>query len=150
MNDLIFASKDENLILQTREELEKHFQFTNLGKIIQYLRIQIDQHKDDFFTLNQSQYIEKILVNWFSGSKTIEDPVGYRIHENQNITVNTRSDIAASVAILSQHNVGATATDWNEAKRVTRYLKGTKDLKLGDIDNEDRDSLIGHVDVDWP
>lgn len=39
------------------------------------------------------------------------------------LVTNTRPDIAASVSILSKH-------DMLEVKRVIRYLKGTRDLKL--------------------
>ena len=61
VDDLLIASKDEDLILQTGQNLRKHFQLTSLGKNKNYLGIQIEQGEDDFFTLNQSHYIEKVL-----------------------------------------------------------------------------------------
>ena len=65
------------------------------------------------------------------------------------LAVNTRPDIAASVAILSQHNKEPTTVDWNEVKRVARYLKGTKhyELRLGQKDMSK--DLIGFADADW-
>ena len=67
------------------------------------------------------------------------------------IAVNTRPDIAASMSILSQHTVGPTKTDWNEAKGVAKYLKGTKEskLKLGNTQSEHAARLIGFADADW-
>ena len=52
----------------------------------------------------------------------MEDNNSYRklIGKLLYISVNTRPDISASVSILSQHNIGATETDWNEAKRIAR------------------------------
>ena len=52
VDDLLIASKDEDLIFQTGQNLGKHFQLTSLGKIKNYLRIQIEQDEDDFFSLN--------------------------------------------------------------------------------------------------
>ncbi|KMQ82630.1 integrase core domain protein [Lasius niger] len=42
------------------------------------------------------------------------------------VATHTRPDIAASTSILSQMIEKPTARNWNEAKRVIRYLKGTK------------------------
>ncbi|CAK9797029.1 Copia protein [Anthophora quadrimaculata] len=65
------------------------------------------------------------------------------------LAVNTRPDISASVAILSQHNQEPTTADWTEAKRVVRYLKSTihYELRLGQRDA--KKGLIGFADADW-
>ena len=65
------------------------------------------------------------------------------------LAVNSRPDIAASVTILSQYNKSPTKADWNEAKRIVRYLKGTIDyeLRLGKKNGDPR--LIGYADADW-
>lgn len=44
--------------------------------------------------------------------------------------VQTRPDIATSISILSQHVSKPHQDDWNELKRVLRYLKGTINLSL--------------------
>lgn len=64
------------------------------------------------------------------------------------VSVNTRPDIAASISILAQRTSNHTQEDWNELKRVVRYLKGTIHLKLhlGDGSNE---SLTGYADANW-
>lgn len=46
------------------------------------------------------------------------------------LSINTRPDIAASVALLAQKISKPTQYDWTELKRVVRYLKGTWNLKL--------------------
>ena len=46
------------------------------------------------------------------------------------LAVNSRPDIAASVTILRQYNRSPTKSDWNEAKRIAWYLKGTADYEL--------------------
>ena len=62
---------------------------------------------------------------------------------------NTRPDIAASIAILSQHNTEPTTVDWNEVKRVARYLKRTKRFELCLGQQDMPEGLIGFADADW-
>lgn len=64
------------------------------------------------------------------------------------LAVNTRPDISASVTILSQSNKQPTSVDWNEVKRVARYLKGTKDYELI-LGGNGPEELIGYADADW-
>ncbi|XP_058456542.1 uncharacterized protein LOC131433938 [Malaya genurostris] len=63
------------------------------------------------------------------------------------IAVCARPDIAASVSILGRSVCAPTNADWVAAKRVVRYLKGTKDwqLRYGDPDGK----LVGYSDADW-
>lgn len=65
------------------------------------------------------------------------------------ISVNTRPDISASVSILAQKVFQPNKEDWNEAKHILKYLKGTlKDsLSLGNVKSEN--VLIGHADANW-
>ncbi|XP_055591117.1 uncharacterized protein LOC129743169 [Uranotaenia lowii] len=65
------------------------------------------------------------------------------------LSVNTRPDISASVSILSRHTSCPTQGDWNEVKRVIRYLKGTSHYRLRLSRAEDRTGLIGYADSDW-
>lgn len=53
------------------------------------------------------------------------------------ISVNTRPDILASISILTQKVNHPLQEDWNELKRVLKYLKGTSHLKLALGNNED-------------
>jgi hypothetical protein len=46
------------------------------------------------------------------------------------LTTNTRPDIAATVSILSQRVSNPSDVDLKEVKRIIRYLKGTRNLKL--------------------
>ncbi|XP_055527938.1 uncharacterized protein LOC129720475 [Wyeomyia smithii] len=64
------------------------------------------------------------------------------------IAVNTRPDIAISTSILGRRVTKPPSADWNEAKRVLRYLKGTADhvLHLGGAGNL---QLECFVDADW-
>jgi hypothetical protein len=62
------------------------------------------------------------------------------------LSVMTRPDITYAVSTLSQHLENASITHLEFARRVIRYLKGTKDLRLilGGTP-----SICGYSDADW-
>lgn len=59
----------------------------------------------------------------------------------------TRPDIAHAVSALGQFSNSPTLEHWIAAKRVLRYLQGTKNLKL--MFKKDQKGLEGFVDADW-
>lgn len=66
------------------------------------------------------------------------------------ISVNTRPDISASISILAQKVQQPRQEDWNELKRVLKYLKGTSTLKLElSGDSGGHELLYGYADADW-
>lgn len=65
-----------------------------------------------------------------------------------NVAVNARPDIAASVSILGRCVSRPTERDWKAAKRVLRYLKGTKQHKL-EFGPGNGWNLVGYSDADW-
>lgn len=66
------------------------------------------------------------------------------------ISINSRPDIAASVSFLARRVSKPTKDDWNELKRLVKYLKGTVyfKLKLSCIENEN-EIFNGYADADW-
>jgi hypothetical protein len=67
------------------------------------------------------------------------------------LSTNSRPDIAASVSILSQKVQNPRNVDLNEAKRVVRYLKETKNLKLCLSSGGERlkENLFAYSDANW-
>lgn len=66
------------------------------------------------------------------------------------IAVNSRPDISASISILARRVSNPTQYDWNEVKRVIRFLKGTKEIKLKLSSIETNDEIcFGYADADW-
>jgi hypothetical protein len=61
--------------------------------------------------------------------------------------VATRPDIAFAVSLLSQFLENPSMIHWNAAKRVLRYLKGTKDKKL--VLGKGCGDITGYCDADW-
>ncbi|XP_075162979.1 uncharacterized protein LOC142235602 [Haematobia irritans] len=60
---------------------------------------------------------------------------------------NTRPDITVATSILSRKVSCPTKSDWNEVKRLLRYLTGSKNLKL--CLNCSNFNLVGFADADF-
>ena len=61
-----------------------------------------------------------------------------------------RSDISYIVGVLSRYLKEPKEVHYKAAKRVLRYLKGTKDLGIRyEAGNNDNGELLGYCDADW-
>lgn len=171
VDDFLVAAKSEKVVNQVGDLLSKQFHLVDLGLLKKYLGVEVSINKEGFYCISQKQYIEAILHKFnLQDAKESKIPLdtGYYKTRAQStampqsekyqqligallyLAVNTRPDITASVNILSQHNKQPTQADWNEVKRVCRYLKGTKDyqLILGN-QQESTSELEGYADADW-
>lgn len=63
------------------------------------------------------------------------------------LAISTPPDISFAVSFLSQFNSCYNQTHWKAAKRVLRYLKGTRDYRL--MYRKTKRDLHGFVDADW-
>lgn len=169
VDDILIAAKTNEKIGEIAKSLKNRFPITDLGALHHYLGVQVERNEGIYY-IHQSNYIEKVAssvgLDNARSSKIPLDP-GYmkarRDHEPMEkmeqyqqligallyIATISRPDISASVTILSQFNKNPTQSDWTEAKRIVRYLMGTKDLKLklgGEFNNE---SIEGYADADW-
>lgn len=153
------------------KRLSNYFELTDLGDISYYLGIEVKMDKDGIYSISQTGYIEKLLKTYrMEEAKESKIPldIGYRKMKDESnkvekkkyqsligaliyVATNTRIDIVASVSILSRKINCPTESDWTEAKRIIRYLKGTKDLKLilGSKKEEEKNILVGYSDADW-
>ena len=65
------------------------------------------------------------------------------------VAIGTRPDISYAVGLLSSYNANPRTRHLTAAKRVLRYLKKTKDLKLVYTGTTGKHDLHGFVDSDW-
>lgn len=168
VDDLLIADKDANKIQNTADGLAAQFKLTRLGELKSYLGINIERDVNGIFYMDQVQYFQKIINKFgLQDAKISKTPLdtGYikiardgkaMDHANKfqkligallYVATHTRPDIAASVSILSQRVKQPTETDWNEAKKIVRYLKGTKELKLKLTSTTN--GLKVYADADW-
>lgn len=171
VDDIAVAAKTKENIQTVKMILESHFNIQDLGEIKQYLGIEVERDNDGIFHLNQTQYINKVVNNFglsmakassipvrveYGKGKTVEDILITNAEYQRllgsllYISVNTRPDIAAGVSMLTQKVSQPNQEDWNELKRVLKYLKGTANLKLALCKkNYGGDLLYGYSDASW-
>ena len=65
------------------------------------------------------------------------------------VSNNSRPDISAAVSILSRKITNPNQSDWTEVKRMIKYLKGTKNLKLYLFNPKKLSTFSGYSDADW-
>lgn len=169
VDDLIIASKYDKLLLECEKVLNAKFKIKNLGNIQNYLGLQINRNRNGSFSINQTAYILKTISDFGLGEAKISDipiSVSYEkgadselLIDNEKyrqligcllyISVNTRPDISASVSILAQKVSSPNQEDWNELKRILKYLKGTANLSLLLGRSDSQSELIGYADANW-
>jgi hypothetical protein len=168
VDDLLIADENDYEIEKTAYGLEKEFDLTRLGELKSYFGINIQRDSNGVFYMDQAQYIQKTIDRFGLKDAKISATLldtgylkiardGKPMHNGEKfqkligavlyVATHTRPDIAASVSILSQKIKQPTETDWNEAKRIVRYLKGTKEFKLKLTSNTE--GLEVYTDADW-
>ena len=168
VDDILIAGNNENDIKRMMKNVGKSFEITNLGGVKHYLGIDIERDRSGRFMISQPSYIDSIVeVAGLNNAKTSKFPMdtgyykqlGTPIANNDEyrkligmllyLTINTRPDIAACVATLSRKVENPRDNDLNEVKRVIKYLKGTRNLKLILNQPQGSDDIIVYSDANW-
>lgn len=168
VDDLLVACKEEDEIQAIYMALREAFEATNLGPVRQFLGLEV-QRSEGYYSIRLASYIETLLNKFemadCNPSKTPMEAGYLSVDEESDqlvditryrslvggllyVAVNARPDIAVSVAILGRSVSRPTERDWKAAKRVVRYLKGTKQFKL-EFRPGDGWDLVGYSDADW-
>uniref|UniRef100_A0A2N9I4A8 Retrovirus-related Pol polyprotein from transposon TNT 1-94 n=1 Tax=Fagus sylvatica TaxID=28930 RepID=A0A2N9I4A8_FAGSY len=176
VDDILLATNDKGLLHEVKQFLSKNFDMKDMGEASYVIGIKI--HRDRFqgiLGLSQETYINKVLerfrMNDYSPSVA---PIvkGDRFNLNQcpkndlereqmkNIPyasavgslmyaqVCTRPDIAFAVGMLGRYQSDPGLDHWRAAKKVMRYLQGTKDYMLM-YRRTDNLEVIGYSDSDF-
>eukprot|EP00257_Ricinus_communis_P019408 XP_015578394.2 uncharacterized protein LOC107261729 [Ricinus communis] len=147
--------------------MKEVFEMTDLGEMIFFLGMQVQQKQNKIF-VSQQKYAKEVLNKFnmeackltatpmnqkgkFSkenGAKKVDDKlykslIGYLMY----LTA-TRPDIMHAVSLLSRYMNCANEIHLQVAKRILRYVKGTVDygIKFSQVENF---SLHGYSDSDW-
>ena len=174
VDDLILAGNSVALINWLKGELCKNFQMKDLGDVHWILGMEVIRDRERrTLTLNQTKYIETILnrfemqdcksistpldTNVSLAPSTEDGPNGSEVLSKvpyQSVVgslmyamVATRPDIAFAVGSLSRYLQSPKWKHWVGAKRVLRYLQGSKGmgLKFGKGD----EIVKGYCDADY-
>lgn len=171
VDDLTLYGPPEQLMETTVNALKKEFQVTDMGDLNWLLGIQIEILSDSI-RLSQTAYIDKILERFQMSdshptalpidpnTRLIKEdkplgPAEHRIYQSIIGSINylvtcTRPDLAYPVSYLSQFLASPSPTHMTAAKRLLKYVKGTRDLGLiFPFSNGSALTLEGYSDSDF-
>ncbi|KAJ9679813.1 hypothetical protein PVL29_021660 [Vitis rotundifolia] len=158
VDDILLASNDSDLLIETKHMLSTHFNMKDLGEASYVLGIKILRDRaNGVLKLSQRTYIEKILKRFnmhncsstkapivkgdkFSKAQCPQNddereemrtiPYSSVVGSLMYAQVCTRPDIAFVVGVLGRYLSNPGSQHWKAAKKVLRYLQGTKDFML--------------------
>ena len=174
VDDCILTGDSPELISQYKSKLNDCYALTDLGPIHWLLGIKITRDRSAHtISLSQTSYIDSIVSRFgLSNAKSYSTPMVPGIIHSRNecpsdpaevsrmkktpyrevigslmyASVATRPDITYAVSALSRFLDNPGDIHWEAAKRVLRYLSGTRDFTL--TYGEERHDLIGYTDAD--
>ena len=175
VDDILLASNATSWMQDIVEHLETKFKLELNGPLSFLLKIEIKRNvAKQILTLSQRKYIEEMLDEfgltdcngkWIPAptgqvlpidmnSQVINDPsLSYRqlIGKLRYLVHATRPDIGHAVRHLSQFLDKYTATHWELAKHVLKYLKTTANFGLvyDGRDSGDRVEVVAYCDADF-
>jgi hypothetical protein len=164
------------LLHETKQFLTQNFEMKDLGEASYVIGIEIHRDRNQIILkLSQKAYIEKVLERFrmkncsssvapiIKGDKFNKDQCPQNALEQEqmkNISyasivgsllyaqVCTRPDIAITVGMLGRYQSNPKMEHWKAAKRVLRYLQGTKDYGLT-YRYTDHLEVVGYLDSDF-
>lgn len=172
VDDMLLFSNNKEKAENIKQNLIKKFHIKDLGKVHHFIGWRITQSEDrSKIYIDQTAYIEKILHRFnMTDCKSVSSPcdpsnkllatqedecilkdVPYQeaIGSLLYLSYGTRPDICFAVNKLSSFNKKPEIQHWIAVKRIIRFLKGTKDLRISYIENKDEKQIYGFSDSDW-
>ena len=157
-----------------KAEIRKAFGIKDLGPVTSFLGVQFERNLSTReLWLHQSMYIDTLLADYgmtdcnsvatpldphhpLGLESDTSDAVPNLLESYQRLVGSllflqmcTRPDLSFAILLLSQHCSSPLPRHFAAARRVLRYLKGTKDLRLRYGGSSAHLSLSGLSDADW-
>jgi hypothetical protein len=168
VDDLIIAARSERHLTKIKRQLEDNFEMQDLGELKYCLGLEITRGKDTMH-ISQHRYIATILEkHQMADSKPVltpQDPKhAPQPKEDDNDHVDsteyrsivggliyaatgTRPDIANAVGNISKYMEKPQKAHWDAAKRILRYLNGTRNFGL--LYTKGNNELVGYSDSNY-
>lgn len=170
VDDILIAANCEAVLTEVKNILNNRFKMKDLGKLAWFLGIEF-VFGNQCIRMNQCKYLQRILDKFqMSDCKPKSVPCDLSVNNEVNfdskeladarlyreivgsliyIMMGTRPDICYVVTKLSQYMAKPTKADFNLAKHVLKYLKGTIDYDLKFSKCKYDLKLQGYCDSDW-
>ncbi|KAL0308644.1 UNVERIFIED_CONTAM: Retrovirus-related Pol polyprotein from transposon TNT 1-94 [Sesamum radiatum] len=167
VDDLIYTGNNEKMIQVFKEDMMKTFEMSDLGLMHFFLGIEINQEKEGNI-ICQRKYTETLLKKFkMESCKTVTTPLvtGEKYQKEDGsqkvdgsmyrsligsllYLTATRPDIMFATCLLSRFMQSPSQVHYAAAKRILRYLRGTKDFGIWYKSTNDA-KLVGYTDSDW-
>ena len=174
VDDMLIAYQDSGKAQGVKDSLQAEYRMQDVGPARRFLGLDIEREADGTYSVHQRRYIDGILRRFgMESANTAPTP----LHKNTMLdyfkddqpvdqgeylclvgslmyaALGTRPDISFAVGALSAYNHDPWKVHLTAAKRVLRYLKGTRDLGIhfSRVSEEDGGSvrLLGYSDAGW-
>ncbi|RZB42467.1 Retrovirus-related Pol polyprotein from transposon TNT 1-94 [Glycine soja] len=144
VDDILLAANDRGLLHEVKQFLSKNFDMKDMGdasmsSALRFIEIDLE---GDRFNLNQFP------KNDFEREQMKNIPYALVVGSLMYAQVCTRPDIAFAVGMLGKYQSNPGIDHWRAAKKVPRYLQGTKDYMLMYRQTNNLD-VIGYSDSDF-
>ncbi|KAL5724118.1 hypothetical protein ACHQM5_007419 [Ranunculus cassubicifolius] len=167
VDDLIYTGNDATMIEDFRRSMMSEFEMTDLGKLHYFLGIEVQQSSAGIF-LSQRKYVGEILKRFrmencnavgtpaevgvklmkTSGGQLVDSTLYKQIVGSLMYLTTTRPDIMYAVSLISRYMDCPTAMHLHAAKRILRYLQGTKHFGIL-YQRGTKAELVGYTDSDY-
>lgn len=170
VDDMLLLATSTQLLSTAIKNLGQEVDLKDLGEPAYILGIEVCHNKEqNTLTVSQKKYVDEVLKRFgmqdCKPAKTPMETAGWK-EESQStqrekpnvpyqtligslmyLVQGTRPDIAFAVNYLSQFSHQYTDKHWKLAKRVLRYLQGTREV--GITYRQSDDPILGHTDASW-
>ncbi|XP_016549353.1 secreted RxLR effector protein 161-like [Capsicum annuum] len=167
VDDLIFIGNNSDMFSDFKKCMIDEFEMSDFGKMQYFLGLEVVQSDDGIF-VSQKKYVREILNRFKmqhcnptnipvefglkltkTGSQNKTDSTFYKqIVGSLMYLTATRPDIMYTISLVSRYMECPTEMHLLDAKRILRYLQGTKDFGIFYRNGEKAD-LIGFTDSDY-
>ena len=168
VDDLIFTGNNEEMFKDFKESIMREFKMSYLGRMKYFLGVEVVQ-TTDFIFICQKKYAKEVLERFgMEQSNAVQNPIvlGMKLKRNMDNATNvnateykqlvgsllyliaTRPDIMYAVGLVSRYMENPMEMHLLTAKRILRYLQGTKDFGLFYKKGEKME-LVGFTDSDY-
>jgi len=167
VDDIIFGSTNEEMCEAFVEAMKREFEMSILGEMNYFLGLQVKQLKDGIF-INQAKYCKELLRKFeMDKCKAISTPISTccqldQDHAGKSVDQSKyrgligsllyltaiRLDIMFVVCLCARYQSDPKESHYNAAKRILKYLQGTKDVGLWYSNNVSL-NLTSFTDLDF-
>jgi hypothetical protein len=167
VDDLIFISTSFPLMEEFKEAMKSEFEMSDLGEMQYFLGMQIQQTTEGI-SICQAKYIEDMLKRFImQNCKPVSTPlvVGSKLMKDDESPLcdatlyrsligslmyltSTRPDIMFVVSLVARFMHQPHESHWRAAKRILRYVSGTKFYGLFYTSANDS-NVVAYTDADW-